>query len=78
MVQQATAEPDKDENKKFYYHKQSLQYTNKKLGDLTLDQGQESFKKHVDPENQESRHKQQIKSWGWELNPYITALQAVA
>ena len=36
------------EDKKFYYHQQSLEYINRKLGELHVDLGQESNDKSID------------------------------
>jgi hypothetical protein len=70
-------------DKKFYYHQQSVEYTNRKLRelgiDLTIEPCQASKSKSIEQTNIESGSKLESGwSWGWELNPYITALQAVA
>ena len=58
----------------FEYHQQSLQYIERKLDELHLD------KIEIGPIGQQvnddlNQPKTRLdKSWGWELNPYITAL----
>ena len=64
------------EDKKFYYHQQPLEYVKEKLSELEkFDQGHVSHNRTIEQAEKEKEFK---KSWGWELNPYITALQAVA
>jgi hypothetical protein len=62
----------------FEYHQQSLEYVQRKLGEIPIDKaeiGHSGLHINDDLKKPESRLD---KSWGWELNPYITALQAVA
>ena len=63
---------------KFEYHQLSLEYIQRKLGRIPnakTEIGQIDHKSDIDPK----KTKLDVNwSWGWELNPYITALQAVA
>ena len=45
------------ENKKFYYHQQSLEYVNRKLELKNIDHGQESKSNSIDQSRGESRLK---------------------
>ncbi len=58
----------------FEYHQQSLEYIPRKLGELSIDNTEIGHSVQcTDVDHLETKW-----SWGWELNPYITALQAVA
>ncbi len=66
-------------DKKFYYHQQSTEYVKEKLGDISnTDLGQSYNRLSIEQTETEKQPIIDYKSWGWELNPYITALQAVA
>ncbi len=72
-VEQSNGKPS------FEYHQQTLQYINRKISELPKTEiGHNRQRINDDLNKPKLSLEQENRSWGWELNPYITALQAVA